>query len=79
MEELLKAAFEAGKDLGHSMATGKPTYGQNFNEWYASQALRIHDVVGRSEQLFCQGCHEWKDIEDVPEDYNCSDCRGDAK
>lgn len=51
MEELLKAAFEAGKDLGHSMATGKPTYGQNFNEWYASQALRIHDVVGRSEQL----------------------------
>ena len=53
MEKLFKDAFEAGKDLGHAMATGKPTYGLNFNEWYTNQVLRIHDVVRRNEQFIC--------------------------
>jgi uncharacterized protein (DUF169 family) len=44
-----------------------------------NEALMQTAVVGQSEQLFCQGCHKWKGIEDVPEDYNCSNCRIDAK
>lgn len=38
------------------------------------QALRIHDVVGRSEQLSCETCifntHSWS------EDYPCATCCG---
>ena len=38
------------------------------------KALRIHDVVGRSEQLSCETCmfniHSWS------EDYPCATCCG---
>jgi hypothetical protein len=54
MKELLKKAFEAGKDkqwdIEWQMGRSKP----DFNEWYKeheNEALRIQNVVGRSEQL----------------------------
>ena len=56
MKELLRKAFEAGKDkqwdIEWQMGRSKP----GFEEWYKEheiQALNIPDVVGRSEQLFC--------------------------
>jgi len=44
MKDLLKQAFQAGRDFGHAMGTGRPTYGLTFDEWYsekAKQALSI--------------------------------------
>lgn len=54
MKELLRKAFEAGKDrqwdIEWQMGRSKP----NFEEWYKqheSEALSIANVVGQSEQL----------------------------
>lgn len=50
MKELLKQAFQAGRDFGHAMGTGRPTYGLTFDEWYSenkNQALSLADVIGR--------------------------------
>jgi len=54
MKELLRKAFEAGKDkqwdIEWQMGRSKP----GFEEWYKEheiQALNIPDVVGRSEQF----------------------------
>ena len=56
MKELLRKAFEAGKDkqwdIEWQMGRSKP----GFEEWYKEheiQALNIAGVVGRREQLFC--------------------------
>jgi len=42
-------------------------------EDYKNQALRIHDVVGRSEQLFCCDCKHFKAITYHDKMY-CRDC-----
>ena len=50
MKELLKQAFQAGRDFGNVMGTGRPTYGLSFNEWYSeneNQALSLPVVIGR--------------------------------
>jgi len=76
MKELLKQAFQAGRDFGHAMGTGRPTYGLTFDEWYSEnekQALSIDNVVGQSEQLVCE-CEEPNvDNEDKPLP-TCKDC-----
>ena len=42
---------------------------------FANEALRIHDVVGRSEQLFCPHC-EGTDIQEnfYTDTYGCNSC-----
>ena len=37
------------------------------------QALRIHDVVGRSEQLVCPDCAEGRD--QFEPEWKCPECR----
>ena len=42
-----------------------------------NEALRIHDVVGRSEQLVCDcAIPKPKDAYDEPDKYYCRDCNG---
>ena len=64
MKELLRKAFEAGKDkqwdIEWQMGRSKP----DFEQWYKEheiQALNIPVVVGRSEQLkaFVSNFYEW--------------------
>ena len=48
MKDLLKQAFQAGREFGHAMGTGRPTYGLTFDEWYSeneNQALSIANVM----------------------------------
>ena len=54
LTELLKIAYRWGRNNGEGRSE------KNFNDLLQteaiSQALRIHDVVGRSEQLKCDIC-----------------------
>ena len=54
LTELLKIAYRWGRDNGSNRSE------KNFNDLLQteaiSKALRIHDVVGQSEQLVCDKC-----------------------
>lgn len=71
LTELLKIAYRWGRDNGSNRSE------KNFNDLLEteaiSQALRIHDVVGRSEQLVCDRCKE-QDKEE-PTDPYCMECK----
>ena len=48
MKDLLKQAFQAGRDFGYAMGTSRPTYGLTFDEWHSeneNQALSIANVM----------------------------------
>ena len=69
--ELQKEYYQ---QYGNYKGNGK--YSDKYVSWLEEQilALRIHDVVGRSEQLSCETCmfniHSWS------EDYPCATCCG---
>lgn len=55
---------------------GYTYYSDDYVKWLEQQ-LRIHDVVGRSEQLFCPHCSSDKIIKDFPSHNKrtCFDCK----
>lgn len=75
LKELLKIAYRWGRDNGSNRSE------KNFNDLLQteaiSQALCIHDVVGRSEQLVCPFCSS----ENVDVEFNhynlCRNCNHD--
>lgn len=51
---------------------GYTYYSDDYVKWLEQQ-LRIHDVVGRSEQLVCPDCAEGRD--QFEPEWKCPECR----
>ncbi len=49
-----------------------------FGTFECAKMMAKYLIENQTEILFCQGCHNWKSIDDIPDDYQCSDCREDT-
>jgi hypothetical protein len=59
MKDLFKQAFQAGRDFGHAMSTGRPTHGLTFDEWYSENEGQVLSIINvkQSKQL-CLACNK---------------------
>ena len=74
MEKEFTEWFEANKNrFAHGQFDEKQIA---YSAWLEGQkqALRIHDVVGRSEQLACDGCGESVRVNKKGDWIICSEC-----
>ena len=66
---------ELTSETGFELTKEQKAFAYQAAKEYHNQALRIHDVVGRSEQLKCQ-CKKARFTRTVDEDFNplCGRC-----